>query len=716
MAEPYLSTLWYRVASLTPRLRPHLRVARHRYRGRAWYVVHDLASGRIHRFTPAAWMLIGQLDGTRTVDAVWQGIAATLDEEAPSQTEVIRLLSQLHQQDLILYSGTPDLADLLERYNKQATQVIRQNLTNPMSFRVPLWDPDAFLTAALPFVRWLTGWWGLALWAVLVAAGLATAALNWGRLTTDLAGQLLSTQNLVIMALTYPLLKGLHELAHGFLAKVRGLEVREMGIMFLVFFPVPYVDASAAAALPNKWHRAAVAAGGIFIETAVASVAVMVWANAETGFTAAVAYSLVMIGGLSTLVVNGNPLLKFDGYFVMSDLVEIPNLAQRANKFWGHLAERYAFGAREVKEEIATWGERVWFLLYAPAAYVYRIVIMVGIAWYLAQSYFVLGLLLAAWTVFQSVVKPVLKHMRHVVVAPKLRKVRRRAVGMTYGGAAAVILALALVPIPMHTTSAGVVWLPDEAQVRARTAGFVIAVEAARGAEVEHGAVLIRLDDPTLAARIAGLEARVDEFRRRLAIAEVRDRAEIAVARASLEEAEGELARERRRQADLAVTAPLAGRFEPAVAPESLVGRFVAEGDALGTVVPPRPDRMRVVVGQDDADLVRARVEAVEVRLEGRLAETHPSAILRAVPAATDRLPAPALGQPAGGPWLVDPSDRDGLRTLARVFVYDLALPEGMEGAPFGTRVLARFDHGPEPALTQGWRRLSQLFLQLVNT
>ncbi|HMO70145.1 MAG TPA: peptidase M50 [Paracoccaceae bacterium] len=716
MAEPYLSTLWYRVAKLTPRLRPHLRVARHRYRGRAWYVVHDLASGRIHRFTPAAWMLIGQLDGTRTVDAVWKGIAATHDEEAPSQTEVIRLLSQLHQQDLILYSGTPDLADLLDRYNRQATQVIRQNLTNPMSFRLPLWDPDRFLTAATPFVRWMTGWWGLVLWAVLVAAGLATAALNWGRLTTDLAGQLLSTQNIAIMLVTYPLLKALHELAHGFLAKARGLEVREMGIMFLVFFPVPYVDASAAAALPNKWHRAAVAAGGIFVETAVAAAAVIVWANAETGFTAAIAYSLVMIGGLSTLVVNGNPLLKFDGYFVMSDLVEIPNLAQRANKFWGHLAERYAFGAREVKEEIATWGERVWFVLYAPAAYVYRIVIMVGIAWYLAQSYFVLGLLLACWTVFQSVVKPVLKHMRHVVIAPKLRKVRRRAVAMTYGGAAAILLALALVPLPLHTTSTGIVWLPDEAQLRARTSGFVVAVEAARGAKVAAGTVVLRLDDPTLSARIAGLEARVDEFRRRLAIAEVRDRAEIAVARASLDETRAELARERRRQDDLAVVAPVAGRFEPAAAPDSLVGRFVSEGDALGSVLPPRPDRMRVVVAQDDVDLVRGRVDAVAVRLEGRLDQAHPSDILRAVPAATDRLPAPALGQPAGGRWLIDPTDRDGLRTLARVFVYDLALPDGLADAPYGTRVLVRFEHGHEPALSQAWRRLSQLFLRLLNT
>ena len=177
MAEGFLSTLWYRVAPLRPRLRAHVRVSRHRYRGQAWYVLHDPSSGRIHRFTPAAWMIVGGLDGERTVDEVWQKLAASHDAAAPGQDEVIRLLSQLHQNDLIQYRGSPDVADLLDRQERNARQIVKQNLTNPMSFRLPLWDPDAFLTRTMPFVRWLTGWFGFALWFCVVLAGLVTAGL-----------------------------------------------------------------------------------------------------------------------------------------------------------------------------------------------------------------------------------------------------------------------------------------------------------------------------------------------------------------------------------------------------------------------------------------------------------------------------------------------------------------------------------------------------------
>jgi len=399
MAEAFLSTLWYRVATLRPRLRAHVTVHRHRYRGQPWYVLHDHGAGRVHRFTPAAYMLIGQFDGTHSVDEIWRSLAEARDEDAPSQDDVIQLLSRLHQQDLIQYKGSPDVAELLQRYDRQSRQIVKQNLMNPMMTRVPLWDPDAFLTRTLPFVRPFIGWFGLFLWFVVVAGGAATAGLHWERLTLNIADRMLAAENLLIALVTYPLLKAAHELMHGYLAKKWGGEVREMGIMFLVFFPVPYVDASAAAAFRSKWRRAAVSAGGIIVEIFVAAVAVMVWANAEQGIVSAFAYNLVLIGGVSTLVVNGNPLLKFDGYYVLTDVFEIPNLANRANEYLGFLIQRYVFGAKRLRRKPSTRGERVWFLLYAPAAFCYRMFVMFSIALFVASSYFIVGVLIALWSI-----------------------------------------------------------------------------------------------------------------------------------------------------------------------------------------------------------------------------------------------------------------------------------------------------------------------------
>ncbi len=710
--EAYLSTLWYRVAALTPRLRPHVKVSRHRYRGQSWYVLYDHATGRIHRFTPAAWMLIGQLDGTRSVDSVWQSMAKSHEAEAPSQDDVIQLLSKLHQSDLIQYRASPDIAELLERYNRQSRQLLKQNLTNPVMFRIPLWDPDRFLTRTLPWVRPLTGWFGLLLWAVVLAAGLATFAVNWERFTHNIGDQLLSVHNILIMALAYPVIKALHELAHGYLAKARGGEIRETGIMLLVFFPVPYVDASSAGAFRNKWDRAAVAAGGIFAETFVAAVAMVVWAAVEPGLISAIAWNLVMIGGISTLIVNGNPLLKFDGYYVLSDLIECPNLGPRANKYWGWLVQRYAFGARQIKPDPATQGEKAWFLIYAPASYIYRFIIMIGIALYVSAHAFIIGVAIALWAVFNALIKPVAKNLRHVVTAPKLRKVRRRAVGLTFGSIALVVGAALLIPLPLRTDAEGVIWLPEEAYVRARTSGFITDLPAGEGTRVASAAPLASLSEPTLAARLDALEWRAEEFRRRAAILAVTDRAEAEVARLQLTDATAELAREQTRAAHLTIRAPLAGRFEPVLPAANLMGRYVTEGEVIGVVLPPRADRARVAVVQDDNMLVRERLDGVAVRLAGQFETRHEVTLLREVPSALDQLPSRALSRASGGRFLTDPGDPEGMRVLQPIFLYDLALPETLADAPFGTRVVARFEHGHEPAGAQLWRRARQLLLR----
>lgn len=712
MSDSFLSTIWYRVANLQPRLRPHVKVHRHRYRGQAWYVLHDQASGRVHRFTPAAYLFIGQLDGGQTVDEVWRGLAETHDSFSPGQDDVIQLLSRLHQNDLIQYRSSPDVADLLERYNKQSRQVIRQNLTNPMSIRLPLWDPDRFLRFTLPAVRWLTGWFGFCFWLVVCALGVVTATIHWSALTGDIGAQLLSTQNIAISLLTYPLLKALHELGHGYLTRARGGAVHEMGIMFLVFFPVPYVDASAASAFRSKWHRASVAAGGIFVETFVAAIAVMVWAGAEPGLVRAFAFNLVMIGGLSTLLVNGNPLLKFDGYYVFSDLLEIPNLATRATRYWGHVVQRRLFGARNLKPEPATGGEKLWFILYAPAAWVYRMIVMVGIAIFIAQHYFILGVGLAVWSVFNGLVKPMAKNIHHVLTAPALRKVRRRAVAWTFIPVAAVLVAILVVPLPLRTTTQGVVWLPDAAVLRAGTTGFISAVSVGQGTQVARGEQLAMLDHPTLAAKLQAIRARRIEARQRLAMAEASKRSEIEAARLALAQVEAELARETDRQTRLSVVAGLAGAFRPVMPVSDMPGRYVSEGDLIGHVLPPRAAIARVVVRQDDIAIVRQRFRGAEIRIAGDLAQVREAQLARSVPQATDTLPAAALGAAAGGPFLTDPSDRDGVRLLEQAFLFDLALPEAMQTAPFGSRVLVRFDLGDEPAAFQIWRRVRQLFLR----
>ncbi len=712
MADPFFSSSWFKVAKLRPRLRSHARVHRHRYRGTTWYVVDDGVGRRAHRFTWAAYMLIGRMDGQRTLDEIWHELVQELEDEAPTQDEVIGILGQLHSADLLRSDSSPDTAELLERHGKQRKQLLSQNLKSPMSLRIPMIDPDAFLNRTIGYVRPFLGLFGLILWFAIVIPAVVLAGMHWGELTENLSDRILAADNLLILAITYPVVKALHELGHGYLAKAYGREVREMGLMFLVFFPVPYVDASGAAALRSKYQRALVGAGGMIVETMVAGIAMYVWLLVEPGFTRAVAFNVMAIAGVSSLLVNGNPLLRFDGYYILADLIEIPNFGTRANKYLAHLIDRYIFRTHSTEPFAATRGERIWFLIYAPLSFVARMVMLFGIALFVAGKFFLIGVLLALWSLATGIVMPVWKMISHVVSSPQLRQNRRRALGWSGGAVAALALVLFVIPAPHHTNTEGVVWLPEEAYVRAGTDGIVTQLTGIPGHNVVPGVILATAERPALAAEVEAQEWSVREMQARLEAELTKDRVKAGMTKVELAEARDKLAIIMERQQQLTIASKASGLFSLAALPaEDLQGRHMKKGDLIGYVTPPRADTARALVPQGDIDLVRGSLRGVKLKLADRPEETFASAVIREVPAAQAELPSRALGTAGGGEVLVDPRDPQQQKTLERLFQFDLALPASLAEVPFGTRIFVRFEHDPEPIGFQIWRRVRQLML-----
>lgn len=340
MTGSLFSPSWYRVAGLTPRLRGHARIHRHRYRGQIWYVLQDRATERFHRFSPAGYALIGLLDGRRTVQEIWEAAAARLGDAAPTQDEMITLLSQLHGADVLQCDVPPDTAELLERRQRQRRQTWLNTLLSIFAWRIPLLDPERLLQRFLPLVRPLLGWSGAALWLAIVGPALVLAAVHWGDLTREVTDRILAPQNLVLLWLLFPVLKAAHEFGHAFVAKGFGGEVHEMGLMILVLTPVPYVDASAAWAFAERWRRVLVGLAGMAVEVFLAALALLLWLNVEPGMVRTVAYNTILLAGVSTIVFNANPLLRFDGYYVLADLLEIPNFRARSTAYVGYLCER----------------------------------------------------------------------------------------------------------------------------------------------------------------------------------------------------------------------------------------------------------------------------------------------------------------------------------------------------------------------------------------
>ncbi|MCP3982593.1 MAG: PqqD family peptide modification chaperone [bacterium] len=714
MAESLFSPSWYRVAGLTPRLRGHTRVYHHDYRGESWYVLQDQASGRYYRFSPEAYRLIGLMDGERTVQELWDAATEYLGDDAPTQPEVVQLLSQLHSADVLLCNVPPDTAELLKRSEKVRRTKWRQNLRSPMALRFPLLDPERFLARTVRFVRPLFTVWGAALWLVVVASAAVLAGMHWPELTEDVTDRVLSAQNLVALWFIYPALKALHELGHGYAVKTWGGEVHEMGIMLLVLMPIPYVDASAASEFRSKNRRVVVGAAGIFVELFVAALAMFLWVNLEPGVLRSMAYNTLIVAGVSTLLFNGNPLLRYDGYYVLADLLEIPNMGQRGQKYLGYLVQRYAFRAKDVKPPRTGPGERFWFVTYTVAAFVYRIFVYVAIVLFIAGKFFFIGILLAAWAAFSMVAMPLYKGVKFLVSSPVLREKRPRAILLSGIALAVILVLLFAVPLPNRTRCEGVVWIPEEALVRAGAAGFVSRVVVEPGTRVATGDLLVEGSDPLLAANVEVYRARVEELRARYDAALATDQVQVRILEEELASARAQLEDAEERLTDLDIRSPTAGVFVLPRA-QDLPGRWVQQGDLVGYVLEVRHPTVRVVVPQSTVDLVRQRMQGVEVRLAERLDWIIPAEMQREVPGALEQLPSTILGSAGGGEIAIDPYDPEGTKALGKMFQFDIRLAQPIEDLLVGGRVYVRFDHGKDPLAFQAYRSVRQLFLRQFN-
>jgi putative peptide zinc metalloprotease protein len=711
--EPLFSASWYRVSALRPRLRSHARIHRHVYRGKPWYVLQDLTNQKFYRFTPATHSVIGWMDGERTVDEIWRLATEALGDDAPTQDDVIRLLAQLHSADVLLCDVPPDSEELLERYQRKTGRELWARLLNPFAIRVPLLDPERFLARVAPFARPLVGPLGAALWLAVVTPALVLAAVHWSELSEGFVDRVLTPQNLIVLWLVFPVIKALHELGHGIVARCLGAEVHDMGLMFLVFTPVPYVDASAASALPERGRRALVGAAGMLVELVVCALAMYVWVGAEPGVVRAVAFNAALIGAITTVAFNGNPLLRFDGYYVLADLLEIPNLRARANAYVGYLAERHLLGRREAEQPAADAAERVWLVGYAVASLVYRVTVVAAIFLFVLGISLPLGLVLVAISLVGWVVVPSVRTLRFLLRDPRLRDVRGRAVGVAVAGVAVLILLVGLVPMPLRTLAEGVVWIPDEALARAQTSGFIERVVAQPGQRIRPGDLLIECGDPelraevdSLAARLRVLDARYHQSFEDPLKAELVDEERTHVAK--------RLAHARRRLRELSIRSGVEGVFAIAH-PEDLPGRYARKGQVLAQVIHEGPAKIRAVVSQDDVELLHERPGPAQVRLSERFGDVHPARIQRIVPTASLDLPSSALGSAGGGEVAIDPRDERGVRAVQKLFVVELELPREVRAENLGGRVYVRFDHGLQPLAFQWYRTLRQLFLSRLD-
>lgn len=711
MTQPLLSTSWYRVAQLRPKLAPQVNVMRQRVRDHLWHVLVEPGTGRQLRLNGSAYAFAGRCDGQRTVAALWEQLLAQQGNDAPTQDDILRLLAQLHHTGMIQFDAAPNLAMLFERRAEHGRRR-RGAWINPFMIRLKLFDPSRLLDRLLPFVRPLMGAGGLTVWAVAVLVGTLACILNFPALRAEAAAHLSTPRMLWLLWLGYPFIKALHELGHALMVRRFGGAVHETGITLMFFTPAPYVDASAANTFERRYQRLLVSAAGIMVELFIAAVAVAIWLAVEPGLLRDGAFASLVICTVSTLLFNGNPLMRLDGYYILCDALHLPNLALRSNALWSAGVRRLVLGREAVPAGALAAGEFKWLLFYAPLAMVYRVALLFTLVSWAGGKSWLLGWI-TALAVFAWLVMPAVIAASRLSSAAGNLHMRGRALAVLGSFALAMVLLLFVVPVPSSAVARGVVWPPDHAQLRSETGGFVESLPVADGAGVQTGDVVLTLSEPALTAERDKRSSQLTGLQAQQYQALLGDPSRAANIAEDINRTEAELARIDQQLSQLNLQSGAAGRL---VLPHAadLAGSFSPRGSMIGYVLAPGPANVRAVLGEHEVELVRHRVRGVEVRMADAPAVVLPATLARQTPDASRTLPSAALGDRFGGGVAVDPADKQGLRTTEPVYLLDVAvdapLPERIGG-----RVWLKFDLGHEPLGLQWARRVRQLLLRHFN-
>ncbi len=707
------SPRWHRVAPLRPALVPQLRLRRQRARGETWMLLSLATSGHVLRLNAAAWRIVGRLDGSRTVGALWDAAMSrdAADDDLATQDDWIALLARLREAGLLRLERPADAeafraaagavagagegasATASGATDIDAAPGATRSGNTLLAWRVPLVDPTPLLDvlARAGLARALfsrTAFW---LWCAAMAA-FAVAGLAHAPELAGHAARWFGTPRLAALTVAaYLPVKAVHELAHALATRARGGAVHEAGVTLMLGAPVPYVDASSASAFPRARDRALVAGAGMMAELALAAVALPLWLALPDGLPRDAAFAVLAVAGISTVLFNANPLQRLDGYYLATDLLGLPNLGPRSRAWWQARLQRWLVGrapgehaadAAAAGEPPLAPGEAKWLALHAPLAWANGVAIVaLSVAW-IGQWSFALGLAAAGWFGWQAGLRPLLALWRGLRRAASARVEPAPRWRRTQAAAAAALAVLALLPWPRAARLPGVLWPAEQAQLRAGEDGSVMDVRLPDGAMAHAGDVVLTLRNPALEARLARLSARVAALETALVDTLPVDTAggmqggadgRTGDARAELQAAQAELARVQDRVDALVVRAAGDGRvcLGPA---EDLAGRWLRSGTLVGQLASAAPPVVRVAWPAGDAGTPLRAGQHATVQLAGRPGQALAATVQRDGAGAVSQLPSAALGTKHGGTLVTDPQDPQDLKAAEPVVVVDVRL------------------------------------------
>jgi putative peptide zinc metalloprotease protein len=517
MATPAKTSPLERRKQVRVRLRPNLVCTAQPAAGQTQYVLKDPITLCYFRLDEGQHFAVSLMDGRHTLDEIRKAYEERFRPERLSLEELEAFTAQLLDSGLA-ENETPGAGKLLfERSEKHRHDALRAKLLNFLYLKIPLFDPDALLARLAPRVRFLFARWFVLLAVGFVLTALGLIATHWSAFQARLPAyrEFLTFPALLYLWAAIGLAKVLHEFGHGLCCKVQSGEVHEMGALLLVFSPALYCDVTDSWTLPDRWRRMAISAAGIYVDLLAAAAATWLWwLSVPETLLHNLCFGMMLVCGISTLVWNANPLMRFDGYYAVSDWLEIPNLAETSSRFLRSLVLRW-LGVRVPAEPLPPGGRPVLFVGYAVASYVYRVVVVAGVVYFLytflkPYKLGVIGFVLGTAALGVTVGWPAFGLVHAVYQQGRLPEMKPARTWLFLGTLLLLVAGFFALPIPLKVEGQALIQVePDQVRRVAipETGGFLQEVCVRDGQPVRAGDVLAVLANPSLEIKLRVNEA-----------------------------------------------------------------------------------------------------------------------------------------------------------------------------------------------------------------
>lgn len=631
-----------------PRLRSDVRFHYQQDRDGPIYVIEDLANRKYVQVGLPEYQFLRSLDGAKNVSELIAENARTHKQDALDEGEVISLLRWLLEQGF-LHSLNADQSSRRYELGKKTPGRKPKGIAALLFMKIPIGNPDRFFSRAATCFGWTLSIPFLLLWIVLMLVALVMVSDDFRSLGRTLGSVILPSNWLMLLGV-FVVLKFVHEVWHGIAMKRFGGVVPEWGIQLIAMItPLTYVDASASWSLPSRRQRWIVAAAGMYVELGIAAVAVIVWTFTAPGIVNTIAANVILVASMVTVLFNANPLMRFDGYYMLSDATGIRNLGTKGTMMTKWLGKRIFLGLKSIPLPMGTRNDRIFLGVYGVSAAIWRILLMFSILIIVANLFRGAGIVLAVLVLAGSLGTALWKLSRYL-----WSREEGLSLPVALGRIAGIILVISavlyLVQINPAPTAPMVVRYAGKEVVRVDCPGFVEGLEVGSGQRVEKGDLLLTIRNREEVALLEKI--RVETKRAELESLDHFRKDETALYEATRKKVEGlqeRLASQAEKVASMEVRAPISGtilldhrlRFK---------GRFLSTGEELLSIIPGNGHELLIAASQESINSLGGQADQhVRVRLFGRSGEME--AVLQRIESrATTGLPHPALSAAFGGP------------------------------------------------------------------